>query len=292
MPSLGNIERRHRPVYSEFNREFLEPRKPVVITGTLEHWRALTRWTPQFFKETYGAVPLHVKNQPYTLGGFLPERKGGAPLTLGEFIDLVLASSDEKPAPYLRNVHIEKFLPELSADLRPVPDYFQPNWLEGPMAKPLDTRLHGGRFELYIGGTGGRFPVLHYDTWHIYTLLSQIYGVKRYTLFAPEQAPFLYARGNQSQVDVEKVDLEKFPLFAQATAISCDLRPGEILLVPAGWWHTTRILTPSITVSASRVNASNWRDFSRDLKTTAPPRARALVAAYLAGLRLSHAFSR
>jgi histone arginine demethylase JMJD6 len=291
MSGTTQIARRHRLSYSEFRAQFLGARIPGVITGALDRWRALTRWTPQFFKQTYGAVPLHVENQPYTLGGFLPRRSDGSPLTLGEFIDLVLASTDDRPAPYLRNVHIEKFLPELNADLHPVPDYFHPNWLAGRLAKPLDTRLHSGRFELYIGGTGGRFPVLHYDTWHIYTLLSQIFGVKKYVLFAPDQAPFLYARGNQSQVDPEKPDLDKFPLFARATAATCDLQPGEILFVPPGWWHTTRILTPSITVSASRVNASNWRDFSRDLKAKAPAHMRPLVATYLAAVRLYHAFS-
>lgn len=290
MYGTAPIARQHLLSYSDFRSQFLEPRKPVVITGALDRWRALTRWTPQFFKQTYGAVPLHVANQPYTLGGFLPKKNDGSPLTLGEFIDLVLASSDEKPAPYLRNVHIDKFLPELNADLHPVPDYFQPNWLEGPLAKPLDTRLHSGRFELYIGGTGGRFPVLHYDTWHIYTLLAQIYGVKRYILFAPDQTAFLYARGNQSQVDPENPDLEKFPLFVRATPLYCDLQGGEILFVPPGWWHTTRILSPSITVSASRVNAANWCDFSRDLKAKAPSHVRPLVGAYLAALRLYHTF--
>lgn len=291
MANISRIERQRCPACPEFRREFLEPRKPVIITGALERWRALTRWTPKFFKQSYGAVPLRVGNQPYTLGGFLPKKSDGSPLTLGEFIDLVLASSDAEPAPYLRNVHIDKFLPELNADLHPVPDYFQPNWLEGPLAKPLDSRLHSGRFELYIGGTGGRFPVLHYDTWHIYTLLSQIYGVKRYLLFAPDQAAFLYPRGNQSQVDPDNPDLQKFPLFARATPVSCDLQPGEILFVPPGWWHTTRILTPSITVSASRVNASNWRDFSHDLKAKAPAPMRPLVGTYLTALRLYHTFS-
>jgi hypothetical protein len=41
-----------------------------------------------------------------------------------------------------------------------------------------------------------------------------------------------------------------------------------------------------ITVSASRVNASNWREFSRDLKTDAPLPVRPLVSAYLTSLRL------
>ncbi|HXW54946.1 MAG TPA: cupin-like domain-containing protein [Candidatus Cybelea sp.] len=284
----SSVVRRNRPSYSEFAHEFLYPRQPLIITGGLDNWKALTRWTPQFFKAKYGSVRLDVENQPYTLGGFLPEKKDGSPLTLGEFIDLVVASSEANPAPYLRNVHLEKFLPELSADVQPVPDYFQPNWLAGPLAKPLDTRLHGGGFELYIGGTGGKFPVLHYDTWHIHTFLSQIYGIKKYTLFAPDQTPFLYARGHQSEVDLENVDLGKFPLFGQARPVSLDLGPGEILFVPAGWWHTAKILTPSITISASRVNQSNWRDFSGDLKARAPLYKRPIVATYLASLHLYH----
>jgi histone arginine demethylase JMJD6 len=286
------VERRNRPSYAEFANEFLFPRKPVVITGALENWQARSRWTPEFFKQSYGDVPLHVENQPYTLGGFLPKRDDGKPLSLGQFIDLVLTSTEKNPAPYLRNVHIEQFLPELNVDLQPLPEYFQPNWLDGPLTQPLHSRLHGGRFELFVGGAGGKFPVLHFDTWHIHTFLSQIYGVKKYTLFAPDQTPFLYARGNQSQVDLEKPDLQKFPLFAQATRIELELGPGEILFVPAGWWHTAKMLSPSITVSASRVNASNWRDFSQDLKARAPRPMRPIVAAYLGSLRVVHAVSR
>jgi histone arginine demethylase JMJD6 len=87
----------------------------VVITGALENWRARAQWTPDFFRQRHVDIPLHVENQPYTLGGFLPRRDDGKPLTLSEFIDLVLASTEENPAPYLRNVHIDKFLPELNA---------------------------------------------------------------------------------------------------------------------------------------------------------------------------------
>jgi hypothetical protein len=36
------------------------------------------------------------------------------------------------------------------------------------------------------------------------------------------------------------------------------------LFVPAGWWHTARILTTSITVSINGVNAPNWRAFVQD----------------------------
>lgn len=43
------------------------------------------------------------------------------------------------------------------------------------------------------------------------------------------------------------------------------LRPGETIFNPAGWWHATRMLTPSIATVISTVNASNWEAFSDDL---------------------------
>jgi len=292
-PSTGAlIARQHKPSYGEFTNEFLLPRKPVVLTGALDHWKALTKWTPEFFKQKYGTVPLQVNGQPYTLGGFIPKREDGRELTIDEFIGMVMNSSDENPAPYLRNVHLEKFLPELMEDVSPLPEYFSPNWLQGPFTKPLNSRLHGGNCELYIGGTGGKFPVLHFDTWHIHTFLSQIYGIKEYTIYAPEDSAYLYPNMNTSRVgDIDNVDLNKFPLFASAKRIRFHLNPGETLFVPAGWWHTTKIITPSITLSVARVNESNWKDFSRDLRVGAPAPLRPLVATYLTGLRLMKAIT-
>ena len=286
------ISRRHKPSYGDFANEFLLPRTPVVLTGALENWNALTKWTPEFFKQTYGTISLQVTGQPYTLGGFIPMREDGRALTMAEFIGMVMNSSDENPAPYLRNVHLEKFLPELMEDVSPLPEYFSPNWLQGPFTKPLNSRLHGGNCELYIGGTGGKFPVLHFDTWHIHTFLSQICGIKEYTIYAPEDSAYLYPNMNTSRVgDIDNVDLNKFPLFAKATRIRFCLNPGETLFVPAGWWHTTKIITPSITLSVSRVNESNWKDFSRDLQVAAPAFLRPMVATYLSGLRLVKALS-
>jgi histone arginine demethylase JMJD6 len=286
-PVMSSIERCNRPSYSEFVEKFLLPRKAIIITDALEQWKALSKWTPQYFKERYGSMPLKNNGQYHTLAGFLPERNDGKTLTMGEFIDLVLASSDQHPAPYLRNVWVEKFLPELDADIDPLPDYLSPNWLDGPFNRPLYPRLHGGHSELYIGGRGGKFPTLHYDSWHIHTFLCQIYGIKEYTVFAPDQGRYLYQSDyhTSSLRDLDNVDLETFPLYAKATPIRFQLHPGEILFVPAGWWHMTTILTPSITISLSRVNSSNWTDFARELRECAPVYLKPFVWTYLSAFR-------
>jgi histone arginine demethylase JMJD6 len=276
---MSNIEidRRHRISYEEFADQYLFPGKPVIIGGAVDHWRALRVWDPAFFKNKYGSVNLHIDGQRYTMA---------------DFIDRVESSSAINPAPYLRNEIIDQFLPELLADISPLPDYFFPNWLDGKVSRALRSRLHDGSPEIYIGGSGAKFPFLHFDSYHTHAFLTQIYGVKEYTTFAEEQTPFIYVnphKYNASQIpDVENPDLDQFPLFAKAAPMRFLLHPGEILFIPGGLWHTARMLTPSISVSVNRANASNWSTLTHDMWRNAPLPMKPLAAAYLTGIRAFH----
>src|SRR5579864_8806504 len=273
--SALDIDRRHNLSYEEFSEEYLSPRKPVIITDALTPWRAVYTWTPEFFAEKFATVPVTVDGKSYSMT---------------EFIERVVSSSPESPAPYLRNEVIDQFLPELLADIQPLPAYFSPNWLEGPFSRPLRSRLHGGSPELYIGGRGGKFPFLHFDSYHTHAFLCQVYGTKEYTAYTADQTPFLYVRPNQynaSQVaDLENPDLVKFPLFAKAIPIRFRLEAGETLFVPGGRWHTAKMLTPSITVSVNRANASNWSHLTHDMYAHAPLPLKPLTAVYLTGMRV------
>jgi hypothetical protein len=246
----------------------------VVISGALDQWKAMN-WTPEYFRNNFPDHPVSVDRQNYRMA---------------DFIELVINSSEENPAPYLRNAIIDRFLPRLLPDVHPLPEYFSPNWLVGPLSQMLRSRLHGGSEELYIGGRGGKFPFLHYDSWHTHAFLCQLYGRKEFTAYAPDQTPYLYVkpdRYNQSLIaDLENPDHEKYPLFARARAMRFYLDPGEILFIPPGWWHTARILNPSITVSVNRANASNWSELTRDMCSRAPLPMKAVAAVYLTGIRV------
>jgi len=271
------IDRRHRLPYEEFAREYLFPNKPVILTGALESWAALVNWTPEYFGQNYAYMDVCIDEKNYTMA---------------DFIDRVNSSSPENPAPYLRNAIIDQFLPELLADIAPLPSYFFPNWLDGRFSKVLRSRLHNGSPELYIGGSGAKFPFLHFDSYHTHAFLAQVYGVKEYTAFSADQTPYLYVSPNQynaSQIpDPENPDLEKFPLFANAVPMRFLLHPGEILFIPGGLWHTAKMLTPSISVSVNRANASNWSKLTEDMYSHAPLHMKPIAAAYLAGMRVFH----
>lgn len=268
------IERRHSLSYSEFVRNFLNPHKPVIITGALDQWKA-RNWTPEYFKQKYAAKTTSIDGRKYRID---------------ELIDLVVNSSEMRPAPYLRNAIIRDFAPELAAEITPLPEYFSPNWIAGPMSQLLRDRLHEGTAELYIGGKGGKFPYLHFDACHTHAFLCQLYGTKEYTCYTSDQTPNIYVRSdryNVSQIpDIENPDLEKFPLFAKAIPMRFLLEPGEILFVPGGLWHTARILSPSISVSVNRANASNWSNVTRDICADTRSYLRPVMATYMAGLRI------
>ena len=40
-----------------------------------------------------------------------------------------------------------------------------------------------------------------------------------------------------SPVDIQDPDLERFPRFAEAKRLHCSLGPGDVLFMPAFWWH-------------------------------------------------------
>ena len=279
--SPGEIERRTALSAGEFRRRYLHPHQPVVISDALAAWPALARWTPQFFQDRYAAKQVTAGGQTHALGALM---------------DWVLRSTKDDPAPYLRNEPLADLFPELLPDIQPTPAYLRPNWLNRPLTHPDAAQLNrGAKIELFIGGTGQSFPVLHYDGLYTHAFLMQIYGRKQYFVYAPDQTPFMYpvpGDPNRSQLnDVESPDLGKFPLFAQARGLTFTLDAGEMLFVPGGWWHTVRMLTPSITLSVNSANSSNWRMLSRDLCRQVyrihPSRKKRLkLAAYLGGQRV------
>ena len=257
------IDRRENLSYEEFEAEYMYPNRPVIITGALRNWRAMSRWTPEFFKNEFGTLKFTISNKE---GKQNLNKTGEVEYTMAQFIDRVLESTDANPAPYFRNRVLYDEFPSLKEDIEPLPKYFEPNWLPeryliGHVREVLNR---GSAIELYIGGKGGAFPVLHYDGAGSHAFLMQIYGRKKFIVYPPEQEPFLYPspeRPNLSDINsVDQPDLKRFPLFANAVATTFIVEPGELLFVPSHWWHTTKMLTSSITLSINTVNHSNWHE--------------------------------
>ncbi len=250
--SMVQLERRHAEdlPYDEFVNEYVIRNRPVIIEGAVSEWPALGAWTPEFFKERFGSKTVDV-----TYGVSRP---------LGEVIDAVRASTFEKPGPYLHKVIIHRDFPELLPDLTPENIYGFPQRFASSLMPP-HFRRPDGYLKLLIGGVGGKFPLMHYDSDNANALVTEIYGDKEFVLFSPKENSLLYPHnqtGNTSQIeDPDQPDLEKFPLFARATQYRGIIHPGESAFIPSHWWHTARVVTTSISVCVNMLHRANWAGF-------------------------------
>jgi hypothetical protein len=268
-----SVERRRQLSHREFLREYAKANRPVIITDALGNWPALGKWTPGFFAARSPRKRIKFKD--------------GSELLMKEFIDRVSVSSAANPAPYWTNAPLDEHFPDLMGDIDPRLVYFEPNWgARRYLHKGMQASLQrGATIEIYIGGEGGSFPILHWDGLSTHAFLMQIYGRKRYYVWPPEDTPFMYASEETPNVspirDVQNPDLEKYPLFAKAHLSSFVLEPGEMLFMPSRWWHTAKMLTPSITLSINTVNSSNWANFTEDMTRKAGSVGRLMKRAYL-----------
>ncbi len=263
------VDRHKNLSQSELINEYVSKGKPVILTEAALPWKAIEKWTPEFFKTNYGHIERSVN---------------GKKIKMADQIEMLFNSTAENPAPYPYNFNMENTFPELISDTLPRLVYGKSDRiLNSLMPKALiqRTQVH----ELFFGGCGGVFP-LHFDELFMHTQITQIYGRKEFYMFPPEQEKFLYPEVNhfkRSQIsNIFKVDIEKFPLFTQSTPVVEMLNHGETLFFPNRWWHTTLMPGPSITYGSSHLNKHNWNlflsDYYRFFKTTTPMKSAILYS--------------
>jgi hypothetical protein len=198
---------------------------PFMIGGLVNRW-PLTAMPPSILRERYGHVPVRARVGDYINTAFAPDR-AMRDMTMLAYLDLVAAETEGLP-PYSGNLELR----ELNS-LCHWPTYFD------KMGPP--------RFWL---GPAGTVTPLHCD--YDDNIFAQIWGRKRIILSPPHHEEFLYPKEANailfgSPFDPEAPDFERFPLARQATMIECIVEPGDMLYVPAGWYHQVRALTFSLS---------------------------------------------
>ena len=240
--------------YPVFVRDYIARNRPVVVENALPACPARRQWTPEYFRERFGAKRIQVS----------PSEQ----MAFADFIDAVLASREDAPGPYMYRLFIGPHMPELLPDLEPLNPYAFPRRLASPLM-PRQWRRPDGYLKLLIGGIGGRFPFLHYDLENSHATITEIHGDKEFILYPPEDAAFLYPKPgmpNQSTIpDVRQVDLARFPLYERATQYHTVLHPGDMVFVPSRWWHGARALSPSISICQNMLDGSNWDGYVDEL---------------------------
>ncbi|XP_077473459.1 tRNA wybutosine-synthesizing protein 5 [Stigmatopora argus] len=248
------------PVFTQVDRDvFLQDiypqREPAVLRG-VGLGPCVEKWTVEYLARKGGGkeVKIHVSRVPQM--NFLQKNFVYRTLPFDEF---VRRTSEEKHANfflcederyYLRSLgedvrkepaDISKQFPELAEDFH-IPEFFEPGHFFSSV-----FRISSRHLQLWT----------HYDVMD--NLLAQVTGRKRVVLFSPQDALHLYLAGDKSEVlEIDSPDVNLYPEFAKATRYECVLQPGDLLFIPALWFHNTLALEFGVGVNVF------WRELAAD----------------------------
>jgi hypothetical protein len=226
LPAISEVPRLGKLDAASFRKRAAEG-LPFLITGIVQRW-PLSSLTPQTLRDRFSEVQVRARVGDYINTAFAPDR-AMQDMSMLEYLDLVALGTEDLP-PYLGNLELR----ELNSMC------FWPTYFD-KMGPP--------RFWL---GPAGTVTPLHCD--YDDNIFAQIWGSKRIILSPPHHDQFLYPNEANailfgSPFDPEAPDFEKFPLARQAAMIECIVNPGDLLYVPAGWYHQVRALTFSLSAN-------------------------------------------
>ncbi len=251
---------------------------PVIVSGFARTLPAGAKWSFAYFKENFANDFAIVPVDPF----FGNSGFGGKVTRIGDYIDFMDGPLDDVPGFWIDaqkkplrdppifdramawNLDWRAFShhPELVNDIMPYPEFI-PDYLKQlsePVRKIFKNTMGIDFRSLYIGPKGTTTN-LHQDFSYTHGCLTQIVGKKKVVLFSPEDSDKLY----YGDFEVSDPDFEKNPLLNKTTAYEGVLEPGDLIFIPAQWWHYTEIIEKSITLSYNFFNEYNVRDYLSDI---------------------------
>jgi len=243
---LKQIPRVKRISKSDFLRDYVRPQKPVVIEHLIDDWPAYEKWNLDYISEIAGdkTVPLY-DDRP--ISSEYKFNEAHAEMKMSEYIDLLKS----KPTNYrIFLYHLMKKVPSLQKDFK-FPDVGLRFLKQLPM--------------LFFGGENSKV-FMHYDIDYANILHFHFHGKKQCILFPPSESKYLYkvphALIAREDINFNDPDFDKFPALQKAQGYITELKHGETLYMPEGYWHHMTYLTAGFSMSL-RATSRNLTNFSK-----------------------------
>jgi len=184
-------------------------------------WPAFTKWTPEYLVQKIGHLYVWADISADNQFDFYGEKWKMENVSF-EFFSSKCASIQKGKKYYIA----AQSIPELEVDVR-----------EPSFSLPLSPNS----IHMWMG-CGGQLTPIHPDPFE--NLMGVVSGEKDFLIFHPGDREYLYPiQKPKSPVlssridDFENVDLDKFPLFPKARPFRIRVKSGEMLYLPAYWWH-------------------------------------------------------
>ena len=230
---LNEIPREKTISKKDFLERYVKPQKPVVIQHFIEDWPAFEKWSLDYIEKMAGdkEVPLF-DDRPISA-----EFKFNEPHRRIKMRDYIEILKSERTNYRIFLYNLLKEVPSLQQDFT-YPEIGLRILKQIPM--------------LFFGGEGSKV-FMHYDIDFANILHFHFHGRKKCILFAPSETKFLYKVPNaliaRQDIDFNNPDFEKFPALKKATGMVTELKHGETLYMPEGYWHQMTYLTAGFSMS-------------------------------------------
>ncbi|ETV98632.1 hypothetical protein H310_08749 [Aphanomyces invadans] len=264
--------------------QYILRNEPVIITRAASNLVNATEWSTQTLLDRIGNRQVHVKVSPTGVfegceplawwdgaSDAIPDfvlnhlespdkvlvRPAATNMPFASFIDRLTSALPSKTSYYLEYLSMATYVPELMAN---APQY--------PWATSSFLELDVANLWFGDGKSVGK---LYFDAYE--NLMTMVAGEKEFVLFDPSDNRRLY-EGHMREAQFERddydstvihrrklmestsmvnspididdpLDIDRYPLFASATALRCKVREGDTLFVPSFWWHEVRS-TPAV----------------------------------------------
>ena len=218
-----------------------EVNRPVKLTGIVDHWPALTRWSLDHFAAVAGNNVIEAQVERECDPNYELDKDDHRRLVrFGELIDWLRrdeASNDIYLTAYNSGANAAALAP-LWDDLAPI--------------DLLDPRDRDGFFWL---GPRGTLTPWHHDLTN--NLLVQVMGRKRVRMAPPwasarmRNSRHCFSDWGNDPLPAGRGDAETPPVLETI------IGPGEAIFLPVGWWHQVEALDLSASMSFTSFRRAN-----------------------------------
>lgn len=217
----------------EYNEPFIDNYSPIIFRGAAEEWASYSKWTFDFFAETFGDEDVTLINNR---GLVRDTNQAYDVIKFRDYIENMRKGSKE----YLKFSRILETKSYLIDDF----DY---KWLRKFRTKMSRSDL----FYFFMGGKSTMTPV---HDGYAHTVFVQIQGQKKWTFYQTSDRLFLGVRPRRhnyfySEADISNLNDPNYPLLKYAQPITFTINPGDVLFFPSLIWHQVENTTDSIGVA-------------------------------------------
>lgn len=222
MRNAPEIERRRKLSTTEFVEEYRKKLKPVVVEGLMDEWPALKKWNWDYLAQKCGDASVVVDSY---------NSKKARRVTFAEFVDMLKSSEGSDQPIYLQEWLYMATCPQLAEDLPELP-IAQYDFRRNLFGEKISTN-----HQLWLGQKGATTRI-HQDSYFIDVMHAQILGKKHWCVMSP---PATLKREESGEFNFKALVNDP-----NVQILQCVLKPGDVLYLPAQWWHRIQLLEDSI----------------------------------------------